>query len=101
MHIATLRYNFGLEYKPATMELRESKRRNREELKPYKKTLNGHFVNKGNDFPFYGFLEPWVDVIDMHLKQGFVISLIMYSLNMMIHSFQNTSWYFPKTGLLL
>ena len=29
------------------------------ELKPYRKTLNGQFIKEGDNFPYYGFPEPW------------------------------------------
>ena len=42
VHIATQRYNYGLGYKTIEKELKESERKNKDERKPYKKTLSGY-----------------------------------------------------------
>ena len=74
MYIATQRHIFGLGYKPTTKEFKENERKNKEERNSYKKTtLNEYFVKEGDDFPFCGFLEPWINKNDIRLKLGFKI----------------------------
>ena len=44
-----------------------------EGLKLYKKTLNRYFINKGEDFPYCEFPEPWFYQASKSLKLGFEI----------------------------
>ena len=49
------------------------KKKSTEEMKPYKKTLNGYFAKEGEDFPFFGFPELWFDKTNACVKPGFEI----------------------------
>ena len=73
VYIATQRHSFALGYKPTKKELREIKKKNQEEIRPYKKALNGYFVKERDDFPFCRFPEPWVDVTNKRVNPVFEI----------------------------
>ncbi|GMP67042.1 hypothetical protein CsSME_00027165 [Camellia sinensis var. sinensis] len=77
---------FGLGYAPMADDWKRKTEEIRERIKakrimqqfelvhkPIHWTLNGRFVHQGEDFPFCGFPEPWIDQVEKKRYPGFEI----------------------------